>query len=64
MESDSDIIRQLKKEPAQELRRLQRMNYEWKVEHSMDVIREYGKQRSGYAIGTQSLARKKTIPNG
>lgn len=41
MKIDSEIIRQLKKEPAHELRRLQRMNYEWKVEHSMDVIREF-----------------------
>ena len=39
--TDSEIIAELKREPAAELRRLQRYPYEWKVEHSLDVIREF-----------------------
>ena len=39
--TDAEIIAELKREPAAELRRLQRMPYEWKVEHALDVIREF-----------------------
>lgn len=39
--SDEEIIASLKREPAAELRRLQRQPYEWKVEHALDVIREF-----------------------
>lgn len=39
--NDSEIIAELKREPAAELRRLQRQPYEWKVEHALDVIREF-----------------------
>lgn len=39
--TDEQIILQLKLEPAADLRRLQRMPYEWKVEHALDVIREF-----------------------
>lgn len=39
--NDEQIIAELKKEPAAELRRLQKMPYEWKVEHALDVIREF-----------------------
>ena len=39
--TDSEIIAELKREPATELRRLQKQPYEWKVEHSLDVIREF-----------------------
>lgn len=39
--TDAEIIAELKKEPAAELCRLQRQPYEWKVEHSLDVIREF-----------------------
>ena len=39
--TDEEIIASLKREPAAELRRLQRMPYEWKVEHALDVIREF-----------------------
>lgn len=41
MATDNEIIAQLKREPAEELRRLQRMPYEWKIEHAIDVIREF-----------------------
>lgn len=34
-------IKELKEEPAAELRRLQRMPFSWKVEHAKDVIREF-----------------------
>lgn len=39
--TDEQIILQLKLEPSADLRRLQRMPYEWKVEHALDVIREF-----------------------
>lgn len=39
--TDAEIIAELKKEPAAELRRLQRQPYEWKVQHALDVIREF-----------------------
>lgn len=39
--TDEEIIAELKREPAEELRRLQRMPYEWKVSHALDVIREF-----------------------
>ena len=39
--TDSEIIAELKREPAAELRRLQHQPYEWKVEHALDVIREF-----------------------
>jgi 3'-phosphoadenosine 5'-phosphosulfate sulfotransferase (PAPS reductase)/FAD synthetase len=39
--TDAEIIAQLKKEPIAELRRLQKMPYEWKVEHAKDVVREF-----------------------
>ncbi len=39
--TDAEIIAELKREPAAELRRLQRQPYEWKVEHALDVIREF-----------------------
>ena len=39
--TDEQIIEQIKREPAEELRRLQRMPYEWKVTHAVDVIREF-----------------------
>lgn len=39
--TDAEIIAGLKKEPAAELRRLQKMPYEWKVSHALDVIREF-----------------------
>jgi hypothetical protein len=32
--TDAEIIAELKREPAEELRRLQRKPYEWKVEHA------------------------------
>lgn len=38
---DAEIIAELKKEPMAELRRLQKMPYEWKVQHAKDVIREF-----------------------
>ena len=40
-DSDEKIIASLKREPAEELRRLQRKPYEWKVKHALDVIREF-----------------------
>lgn len=39
--TDDEIIAQIKKEPAAELRRLQKMPYYWKVSHAIDVIREF-----------------------
>lgn len=39
--TDEEIIAELKREPAEELRRLQRKPYEWKVGHALDVIREF-----------------------
>lgn len=39
--TDDDIIAEMKREPAAELRRLQKQPYEWKVEHALDVIREF-----------------------
>lgn len=39
--TDAEIIAELKREPAAELRRLQKKPYEWKVEHALDVIREF-----------------------
>lgn len=39
--TDEELIAELKREPAAELRRLQRKPYEWKVEHALDVIREF-----------------------
>lgn len=39
--TDEEIIDELKREPAAELRRLQRKPYEWKVHHALDVIREF-----------------------
>lgn len=39
--TDAEIIAELKREPAAELRRLQKQPYEWKVEHALDVIREF-----------------------
>lgn len=39
--TDEEMILQLKLEPAADLRRLQRQPYEWKVEHALDVIREF-----------------------
>lgn len=39
--TDEEIIASLKREPAAELRRLQRQPYEWKVGHAIDVIREF-----------------------
>ena len=39
--TDEEIIKSLKNEPAAELRRLQRMPYEWKLQHAKDVIREF-----------------------
>ena len=39
--NDSEIIAELKREPAAELLRLQKQPYEWKVEHALDVIREF-----------------------
>ena len=39
--TDNEIIAQLKREPAADLRRLQAKPYEWKVEHALDVIREF-----------------------
>lgn len=41
MNQDAEIIAELKREPAAELRRLQKKPYEWKVEHTIDVIREF-----------------------
>lgn len=39
--TDEQIIASLKREPAAELRRLQHMPYEWKLQHAKDVIREF-----------------------
>lgn len=39
--TDAEIIAELKREPAAELRRLQKQPYEWKVQHALDVIREF-----------------------
>lgn len=39
--TDEEIIASIKREPAEELRRLQRKPFEWKVEHAIDVIREF-----------------------
>lgn len=39
--TDEQIIAALKREPAEELRRLQKKPYGWKVEHALDVIREF-----------------------
>lgn len=39
--TDEEIIRQIKQEPAAELRRLQKMPFDWKVDHAKDVIREF-----------------------
>lgn len=39
--TDAEIIAELKREPAAELRRLQKQPYEWKVEHAKDVVREF-----------------------
>ena len=48
MMTDEEIIKQWKSEPASELRRLQKMPYEWKVEHAKDVIREFVEHEGGY----------------
>ncbi len=45
--TDAEIIAELKREPAEELRRLQRKPYEWKVEHALDVIREFVDHEGG-----------------
>ena len=39
--TDAEIIAELKREPAAELRRLQKQPYKFKVEHALDVIREF-----------------------
>lgn len=39
--TDEEIIAELKREPAAELRRLQKQPYAWKVQHALDVIREF-----------------------
>lgn len=39
--TDAEIIAELKREPAAELRRLQKKPYEWKVDHALEVIREF-----------------------
>ena len=39
--TDAEIIAELKHEPAAELRRLQKQPYKFKVEHALDVIREF-----------------------
>ena len=36
--TDSEIIAELKREPAAELRRLQKQPYEWKVEHAKTLF--------------------------
>lgn len=36
-----EFLLEIKKELASELRRLQKMPYDWKVSHSIDVIREF-----------------------
>ena len=45
--TDAEIIAELKREPAEELRRLQRKPYEWKIEHALDVIREFVEHEGG-----------------
>ena len=39
--TDEEIICSLKREPYEDLRRLQRKPLNWKIEHSFDVIREF-----------------------
>lgn len=39
--TDAEIIAELKREPYAELRRLQKQPYKWKVDHALDVIREF-----------------------
>lgn len=41
MTTDEQIIAELKKEPAAELRRLQGMPYAWKLQHSIDMVQEF-----------------------
>ena len=40
-DTDSEIINELKHEAAADLRRLQKMPYEWKLKHSAEVIIEF-----------------------
>lgn len=39
--TDEEIIAELKREPAKDLRELQHKPFSWKVEHALDVIREF-----------------------
>lgn len=66
--TDNEIIAQLKREPAEELRRLQRMPYDWKVEHALDVIREFFEHEGesgvyvSFSGGKDSLEARIEIP--
>lgn len=53
--TDAEIIAELKREPAAELRRLQRMPYEWKVSHALDVIREFVQHEGVNGNATENL---------
>lgn len=48
--TDAEIIAELKREPAAELRRLQKQPYEWKVGHALDVIREFVEHEGENAV--------------
>lgn len=39
--TDAEIIKSLKSEPIEDLRRLQKKPFAWKVDHAKDVIREF-----------------------
>lgn len=60
--TDEQIIAEMKREPAAELRRLQHMPYEWKLQHAKDVIREFVEHESingvyvSFSGGKDSLA--------
>ena len=45
--TDEEIIIELKREPARELRELQAKPYEWKVKHAKDVVREFVEHEGG-----------------
>ena len=45
--TDDEIIKSLKSEPFEDLRRLQKKPFAWKVDHAKDVIREFYERENG-----------------
>ena len=45
--TDAEIIKSLKSEPIEDLRRLQKKPFAWKVYHAKDVIREFYERENG-----------------